>query len=99
LSTIKARACGASRRRIASGHKPWDPGKVSRYQKPLGLKKLGALVVGSRAVMIAKITGTEPVGVGQPGDAIHGLQHAADILNVFFGFPDEAAADQQNTLD
>jgi hypothetical protein len=70
--------------------KPWDDGKVSRYREELGLTKHGALIGGSKAVMIAKLTGTEPVGVGGPGDGIRSLRHARHVVNEFLGFSSDA---------
>jgi len=70
--------------------KPWDDGKVSRYREELGLTKHGALIGGSKAVMIAKLTGTEPVGVGGPGDGIRSLRHARHVVNEFLRFSSDA---------
>jgi hypothetical protein len=73
---------------LVKADKRWDAGKVSRYQKQLGLTKHGALIGGSIEVMIASLAGVEadPAKIGTSGDGIRSLQHAADVLNEFFGF-------------
>ena len=65
--------------------RPWTIGLVSHHQDALGLQKVNGRVTGSKAVMMGKITGTKPVGVGEPGDGILGLEMAADVLNEFYG--------------
>jgi hypothetical protein len=72
-------------KRQRSGERPWTPGRVSYHQKELGLTKIGDLVTGSKAVVTAKITGTEPIGIGGPGDGLQGLEMTAAFLNEFFG--------------
>jgi len=61
----------------------WTLPLVYHYQVPLGLSHLGALLVGSKAIVRARATGTEPVGVGEPGDGLllRGAQHVCDFLN------------------
>jgi len=59
----------------------WTKPLVYHYQEPLGLGHLGALLVGSKAIVRARATGTEPVGVGDPGDGLRGAQHVCDFLN------------------
>ena len=57
---------------------------VRKGQLPVA--SVGQLKTASRAVLIGYLTGTEPVGVGQPGDGLRGGQAIADFLNVFYGF-------------
>ena len=78
------------RRKRQSGRRPWTYGRVSYHQKELGLTKCGDMVVGSKAVVIARLTGTEPIGVGGPGDGLQGLEMTAAYLNEFFGTPPDA---------
>jgi hypothetical protein len=72
-------------RKRLNSRRPWKPGSVSYHQEDLGLTKVGSLVTGSKAVVRARVTGTEPVGVGEPGDGLLGLEQTADFLNELFG--------------
>jgi hypothetical protein len=52
----------------------------------LPITSSGMTKSASKAVLIAHLTGTEPVGVGEPGDGLRGGQRIADFLNSFYGF-------------
>jgi len=65
--------------------RPSTPGLVAYHQEALGLRKINGRITGSKAVLKSKVTGTEPVGVGEPGDGILALEMAADVLNELYG--------------
>ena len=55
-------------------------------KKQLHVSSAGQVKTASKAVLIGQLTGTEPVGVGLPGDGLRGGQAIADFLNIFYGF-------------
>jgi hypothetical protein len=62
------------------GERPWTAGLVYHHQKNLGLQKIVALIVGSQARLRGKVTGTEPIGVGERNDALLEAEAAAAFL-------------------
>jgi hypothetical protein len=69
-----------------SGERPWTAKLVYHHQRHLGLQKVGALIVGSKAKLREKVTGAEATGVGSPNDGLLGAEAAAAFLNELFGF-------------
>lgn len=71
----------------------WSRGLVYHYQKDLRLSSIGNLITGSKAKLRAVATGSEPIGVGAPGDALLGADAVADFLNEIYGINVTAGAD------
>jgi hypothetical protein len=71
----------AGKTRITAG----DVYMAARKQQ-LPIVSAGLVKTASKAVLIAHLTGTEPVGVGEPGDGLRGGRAIADFLNSFYGF-------------
>jgi hypothetical protein len=76
----------------------WTIQLVSYHRQSLGLVKLGGVIVGSRAVVVSRLSGTPPVDVGRPGDGLQGLAATASFLNEYFGVADALPDDQGDWL-
>jgi hypothetical protein len=59
---------------------------MAARKRQLPVASAGQVKTASKAVLIGYLTGTEPVGVGEPGDGLRGGQAIADFLNGFYGF-------------
>jgi hypothetical protein len=65
----------------------------------LQVSSSGQIKTASKAVLIGQLTGTEPVGVGLPGDGLRGGQAIADFLNLFFGFDQPACRSARQLVE
>jgi hypothetical protein len=72
---------------MIGGKRRLYPGDVyaagRRSVNPLPIASDGQVLSASKARLIAHLTGTEPVGVGEPDDGLRGGQAIADFLNTF----------------
>jgi hypothetical protein len=65
----------------------WNNGQTYHYSGELRLHRLGNLITGSREIVRARITGTEPdpSRIGSPGDGLLTADAVTDYINQLLG--------------